>query len=167
MSTFTPITEAELDRWIIELNSGEHKQVNGQLRDTLTEWSGEAGDYEEAGVGYCCLGLKCEIDGFDLDGVWRVWEDYRGVTQSLTYAEHGGLDEADENGPAYEGDRGPLPTPLRGLSYRTRSALASANDGGHTFAEIAAALNLYRADLLAGRDLEYRFGDIQPAGVAA
>lgn len=150
---FTPITEAELDRWITELNSGDHNQTDGQLREVQDHWDG---DTYVSTPAYCCLGLKCEIEGFDLDATWRIWEAWDGEKRTLTYGEHGGLDGGDPHDLGADEYTGPLPAPLTGLSYRTRSALARANDGGsHTFADIAAALNLYRSDLLAGRDLGF------------
>ena len=39
--------------WVDALRSGEYQQVTGQLKDTLDE-EGEI-------VGYCCLGVLCEI----------------------------------------------------------------------------------------------------------
>ena len=139
----TPITEAELDAWIIELDTAGRQQVSGQLRDTfLVE---DANGVERTEVGFCCLGVKCDMDPtFNLDSVVKVFESPSSGKSVEVYAyENGGVDSEE----VWE--------PLKGLSYLTRNALANANDGGHSFKDIAAALNLHRATLLTGGDLHW------------
>lgn len=123
---FTPITGEELDRWIGALLSSEYKQGYGRLRD---------------GGGYCCLGVKCHVDGFDLDGFSVQWQ--------TTWAETGGILEEI----SAEGYVGVIPAPLSGLTRLTRAALADANDQGLGFEVIAAALVEHRQALLEGLDL--------------
>lgn len=133
-----PLTADELDRWIAELESGNHKQAMGQLR--------RGTDYDDgARYGYCCLGLKCQIAGFDLDATFDTYEDYNGNEIHEPFYTHPGTTVG----------KGGTPEPLHSLSYKTRSALASANDTGYTFADIAGVLRRFRDDLLAGRSLQY------------
>lgn len=133
-----PMTADEFDRWVAALESGEHKQAMGQLRRER--------DYDDGTrYGYCCLGLKCQIEGFDLDATFDTYEDFYGNEVHEPYFTHPGTTVG----------KGDTPDPLHSLSYKTRSALASANDTGHTFADIASVLRRFRDDLLAGRSLEY------------
>lgn len=150
MTTFTPMTEAELDAWIVELLHGGRTQVKSQLRKTVVNY--ETGNTE--GVGYCCLGVRCDMAGFDLDATYLSVEgDEWSEDVFAPFYEHGG-DTTDPN----------LPEPLHNLSERTRRALAAANDSGnHTFADIAHALNLHREVILTGGDLDYRHGKLAVA----
>lgn len=132
------ITAAEFDIWVEGLESGEYKQAQGKLRGAATDDSGDAG--------YCCLGLKCEIDGFDLETVIpgvSEWDKDRSFPAELA-----GGNNSDEYTSAH------LP-PLAGLSESLRSSLAEANDEGQTFAQIAAMLRANREDILAGHEPWY------------
>lgn len=149
MTTFTPMTEAELDAWIVELLHGGREQVTSQLRKSIVNYV--TGD--TTGFGYCCLGVRCDMVGFDLDSTYLSTPGDEWSEDVFTpFAEHGG-DTEDEN----------LPEPLRSLSVKTRRALAEANDEGHTFADIAHALNLHREVILTGGDLDYRHGKLAVA----
>lgn len=63
-----PAAQARVEAWIAALRSGEYVQIRGSLRSPLFR---EAGAY-----GYCCLGVRCEIEnpkgwrqaGYDYDG---------------------------------------------------------------------------------------------------
>lgn len=138
------ITEQELDNWIDALRSGEFAQAQGSLRKTM--------DMEDGAFGYCCLGLKCQIDGFDLDSTYQEenWDDTLG--QHL-FADSSGL-----------GDGVNVPEPIEGLSVATRMSLADANDaieGHHTFEMIADALDRNRLHLLAGGDLNFTYETLE------
>lgn len=63
----TPIQE-----WVRALQSGEYKQVNSTLRgfieqDTVTPYFIDA-ELDKGNVGYCCLGVACELAPF---GKWE------------------------------------------------------------------------------------------------
>lgn len=139
----TTITATEFDAWIEGLESDEHKQAHGQLRGSAIDASGE--------IGFCCLGLKCEIDGFDLETIipvdaLHVPYDERNAT--IPAAEAGGTSE--------DGYTAANLPPLAGLPQSLRSALAEANDDGKSFAQIAGFLRTFRDDILAGHeDWEY------------
>tara|TARA_R110000850_G_scaffold209090_1_gene335137 strand:- start:289 stop:678 length:390 start_codon:yes stop_codon:yes gene_type:complete len=61
-------TQAEKEAWIVALESGEYEQVQGTLK----------GKTESGTVGFCCLGVYCDVKGtrvktavFDIsDGVF-------------------------------------------------------------------------------------------------
>lgn len=46
-------------RWIRALLSGKYKQTNGALRDTLVVFKGDKEEVKR--LGYCCLGVLCDI----------------------------------------------------------------------------------------------------------
>jgi len=136
-----PLEADELDRWIAGLESGEHEQATGQLRSAHT-------DLETGKYGYCCLGLKCQIDGLDLDATASTSEDVDGYQALDYFYEHSGTT-------VYPSE---TPEALHGLSHKTRASLAMANDDKqfpHSFTDIAGVLRRFRDDLLAGRSLDW------------
>lgn len=119
-------------KWVAALESGEFQQVKGFLR---------------AGDQYCCLGVACELYRREVGGVH--WRDIGG--------EHLGVKELclDFGGSASSW----LPTQVREwLELRTTNghfarpeetpnSLASLNDKGATFKEIAAVIRSEPAGL--------------------
>lgn len=95
------MTKAERDQWVEALRSGKYKQAQGHLRD---------------GDGYCCLGVKRDIDG-------ASWER----TESGAYCTE------------VDGTQFPSSITLErwGLSEADKWKVADLNDVGWTFAEIA------------------------------
>lgn len=64
-TSYTPVTP---ERWAQALRSGDYVQTSGALRDN---------------VGFCCLGVLCELAGAD----WvRVKDKYKNLTESLKFA---------------------------------------------------------------------------------
>lgn len=105
------------DRWIAALESGEYQQADGRLRRASLHGDGDA---------YCCLGVLCNLldpNAWDAteDG-FQVWGDEKSIfippVEALARV---GLDEG------IAGD------------------LATRNDGGDTFREIAQILRSQEA----------------------
>lgn len=91
------------DRWTAALRSGEYEQGKNRLR---------------TGDEFCCLGVFCDVVGFDLDA------PAVGVNAAMPWARASGVEEA--------------PPILQDLVPRgVRFSLAEQNDAGATFEEIA------------------------------
>ena len=103
------------EKWIVALLSGDYIQTDGRLRSTDAD--GHAS--------HCCLGVLCEIYVADHPEV--QWSD---ATGALLHPDAGELPRRIMEW-AELGDQDPTP-----LSQRSKT-LASLNDGGSTFAEIA------------------------------
>ncbi len=87
-------------KWVAALRSGKYNQTTGRLKDE---------------IGYCCLGVLCEISEARADGPGKYIENYTEVgLKSMT----GKLD------PYYEPNMDTL-------------SLSKLNDEGYTFNEIA------------------------------
>jgi len=132
--TFTPTTEAEIAVWTTGLRSKKYEQGMGRLR--RIEQIGLA-----TKVGYCCLGAKCVIEGFDLDTAIPG-------TAGLFWADSGGLSSLPSD----------IPAPIQGLSATTRSTLAELNDGqSYDFEAIADVLDEHSAHLAAGGSIQFDY----------
>lgn len=104
--------KAELfDRWVAALESGEYKQGRNRLATVV---SGERR--------YCCLGVLCVVDGVDLDK--RAYMKYGG--QKIIRNMSGVGELPSVAAPA-----------LASIPENLRNDLATMNDNGHTFVEIA------------------------------
>jgi hypothetical protein len=90
------------DRWVAALRSGEYEQGMDQLKDNDK---------------FCCLGVLCDVVGFDLDS-----HDGQGGTWAFAT----GIDWSGEP-----------PILLDLLEQPVRNKLANMNDNGSTFTEIA------------------------------
>lgn len=123
-------------QWLQALRSGQYDQTQGTLYD---------------GNGYCCLGLAehvCLAEEFNYDEDTGEYKDSDGSGDLLTRStaanlnldqpvEPEDIDVLDRYGYAYQG--GPDLTP--GKSMR-QNLLAGLNDSGHSFREIAEAIEL-------------------------
>lgn len=99
-------------KWLEALRSGDYEQGKNLLRSD---------------VGYCCLGVACDINGAE----WSLVDDEYYIENSLAYDFPKSGDLPDDVMKALKqqfipGDRDTV-----------MSALAKMNDSGHTFDEIA------------------------------
>lgn len=112
-------------RWVDALRSGKYTQTRGKLNNNNTG-------------GFCCLGVLCDISGLDK---WTPYIDDAGkpVDHRSLYLERDGV----------------LPEPVRtwsGIhsslgSFIEGDSLASRNDNGATFEEIADLIETRWKDL--------------------
>lgn len=116
--------------WLDALRSGEFKQSKGLLwgdiRDRHDDPTGE--------LGYCCLGVLCKVMGWDLhDADGRIFTGIASGPPELVgpNASAGDIISATDATDDY------LVGTVSGLTHNNRSYLASLNDNGMTFAEIA------------------------------
>lgn len=125
---------AEIKRkWVAALRSGEYRQAKDYLARTNDD--GQV-------VGYCCLGVLCEIavqeeaiappSPINYEG--SLWYDGDDVVLPESVAAWAGLDSEDPAVPRPEGAREHPSFLSRG---EDKTTLASLNDGGFTFAQIA------------------------------
>lgn len=128
-----PLTEEQFNKWIEELESGEHDQCTGSLRENIEERTNYTADPRRA-VGYCCLGLAAE------------------KVLGWTYRSAGMFEYTDSESGLKQTTCGVLPDHV--INQEVQRALATMNDGGdvmdangnletsrsHTFAEIAETL---------------------------
>lgn len=122
-------------KWVEALRSGQYAQTTSTLRDGSGDW-----------VGYCCLGVACDLSGLG------QWELIRGAWHYVI----------DKGGTVTECHDTALPESVRawlglvdcegtfrrdGVSF----SLASRNDRGATFAALA--------DIIASADTEGLFDE--------
>lgn len=72
-----------IDRWIAKLRSGEYTQTNGFLQNTV--------DRLDRPVGYCCLGVLCEIaveDGILSKETWDTGSIAYGTEEDFGVGEY-------------------------------------------------------------------------------
>lgn len=103
--------------WADALESGKYKQGRGQLRGNNDD--------------YCCLGVLCDLSGL---GVWETPEytgQYMRFAHSETSRETAFLTDEVQNWAEMKDFAGSLPDSI---------SLASENDQGRTFTEIAAII---------------------------
>jgi hypothetical protein len=103
------MSNESFDRWVEALRSGKYEQGKGQLKT--------------AGGAFCCLGLFCELEGFDLAAPWK--------DEWVNWGTAGGT----ENAP------GVL---RRAMNENQRNDLAIRNDRGDSFSQIADVLEARR-----------------------
>lgn len=113
--------------WLTELRSGKYEQVKSSLRNTD----------EEGRVGYCCLGVLCELaeqagvvtrtDPDDIGDSRYQGADRKGARFNITSTTY--LPDAVIEWSGLGTDDGDIPG--------TTESLASLNDHGSTFEEIA------------------------------
>ena len=80
------------NEWVTALRSDKYRQIQGQLRDNL----------KGKHVGYCCLGVLCEITKQETDGEWdqynsvcfKIGNKSEGYTPPRKVLNHAGLTEA-------------------------------------------------------------------------
>ena len=115
------------EKWVAALRSGQYAQTTGTLRSADQ---------------FCCLGVLCDLYAKEKQVPWgkpapdlRMWE-FLGETDILPVAVQAwaGIDSAD----------GYLPKEDYVLKDQD---LATYNDDGMTFSEIADVIEEYRADL--------------------
>jgi hypothetical protein len=127
------------EKWVEALRSGDYTQAKGKL--TKTDPDGEP-------VGYCCLGVLCDLallDGVDLDIEAKTVEylnDPASKMHFLTYNAYSDMQPEEVNvwaGLSRGGDTVEDPTrPGIFISSATAAeVLAGLNDNGSTFEEIA------------------------------
>jgi len=119
-------------KWIQALRSGEYDQTDGHLHVT--------------GMGYCCLGVACDLaamDGLDIkveeDSGYLSHDDERRVVK---------YDGASDLLPASVMQWLGIRSPEGGFSTVTReTSLAELNDEGYDFVEIAEHIESYREQI--------------------
>lgn len=116
MSTYTKDEQKEHRRlWVEALRSGKYQQTTGALHDNTG--------------GFCCLGVACDISGL---GEWNPTyiEEYR----TPDFRHEGTLETDVRNWLGLRGEEGEI-----GGDDETppSTSLASLNDNGSSFAEIA------------------------------
>ena len=98
-------------RWLEALRSGKYKQSRGQFKVTEEEHARQVANYFDkksaAPVGYCCLGVLCEISPKLKKLVGPDWEDegrfdrdaaaYAGLSDDLGYAQDTLIDLNDQH----------------------------------------------------------------------
>lgn len=113
--------------WTATLRSDDYKQAKGNLH---TE------------VGFCCLGVLCDLHRKAHPGYTWAWSDDEG---SYLYDPAGERFELPEEVLEWAGlKHSNPPTPNREFNGRVYQSLAELNDAGATFAEIA---DVIEADL--------------------
>lgn len=119
-----------LTRWIEKLRSGKFKQANGQLKVVV---QGKVGKEE-----HCCLGVACEMRAEELGcsfGATVQTKPYNGgIAPASPWRGHGGA------GTNIGGSGNMLSKNMLdylGINHDAQSRLASFNDRGKTFAQIA------------------------------
>lgn len=110
------------NQWVAALRSGEYKQTDGTLHRT-------AGDDE----GYCCLGVLCDI-AVKAGVIRSLNEGSREVFETGTGWEAGVLPAKVQRWAGLDSDN---PMVRRNTNGRYESSLASLNDDGCSFGEIA------------------------------
>lgn len=132
------------ERWIAQLRSDQYTQVHGNLKKML-DFSGEyfSEPTPDAACGFCCLGVLCEIAVTDT--IIEAGQQSSGVTWDWEEAQ-------DENNIRYYdywlygGNEDMPPNDVyawAGVHPEIGGYLASQNDQGSSFAEIADWIEKY------------------------
>lgn len=110
------------EKWLTALESGEYKQTTGQLRAK-----------ERNSYGYCCLGVLCNLNK-DKE---NSWDGTLFISKNLNYDPSDIFSDKE-----HEHDTMPPDSFLETVKVNTNLAddLATMNDSGKTFKEIAAFL---------------------------
>lgn len=116
------------ERWLSALESGQYLQTSEALTGLAhsdADGNPVPHDLLEERVGYCCLGVLCEVMGWEFD-------DDEGGTNSGP-VQLVGTNSGKETSPDAPGWVGTA----SGLTLRTREELARLNDNGANFRQIA------------------------------
>lgn len=115
------------EQWIPALRSGQYRRASGMLYDPDVD-------------GYCCLGVLCEIHP-DVartdDNAYEYREDSNYTILPADLALHFGIHQAGDLRPITAEGRHIL-----GITISHTNCLASLNDSGKTFDEIADIIEL-------------------------
>lgn len=115
-------------KWLAALRSGDYAQAKGSLKDDLYE--DENNPTEATSVGYCCLGVLCELARQEGGVLTSISKSFSGIYN-------------------YDGESGLLPFSVQQWSGLNDSSpeyqnedgeyiwLTDLNDNGKTFAELA------------------------------
>ena len=137
--TWTPEEQAEHRKlWIEALRSGQYDQTAGALK---ASYASDLLSHPDQDVKYCCLGVACEISGLgewynDHTPVYQIRGEYTTdncTTLPALVQAWLGLD--NNNGSHVRG--GQEQNPSGPNNFRSPISLATLNDSGHTFDEIA------------------------------
>jgi hypothetical protein len=142
-------------RWLKALRSGEYKQAQEALRGPVypSDDNGFIDDDQEAGVGYCCLGVLCEVMGAEFD-VSRVVDIDTGKVVANTWDDMSEerLDDPnleEKTGVVVNGyltDEEVFTKPqlkALGIPKNIQSTLIRKNDAGVSFEKIADHIERY------------------------
>ncbi len=99
------------NRWLEALRSGKYEQATGALMAEI----------DDGAVGYCCLGVLCDISGF---GEW----EHETYEIDLTDDEQAGFDYEKDH-IELDGDLDTLSESRFGLPKQIHNALTTFNDG--------------------------------------
>jgi len=105
------------DKWIKALRSGKYKQTKGKLKGK---------------VGYCCLGVLCEISGKD-------------EFKSKGYL--GSFETLPKEVVSWAGMKSRTGCFIINRDYQTSESLSNLNDSGIKFKEIARIIHKYYKEL--------------------
>jgi hypothetical protein len=116
-------------KWLAALRNGVYKQGKNKLRTS------DAGTHR-----YCCLGVLCDLHAKETNQKWTDANDYLGCYHALpaevcTWAE---LPLPDDND--HIGDDIQAYNPFINLSPTNMRSLSGLNDSGHSFNDIATAI---------------------------
>lgn len=126
------------EQWATELESGRHSQTRGVLRRTKDDsYQNDDREMISLPIGECCLGVLCGISGL------ANWSHPDGVDLGYSYylGESGTLPAEVKNWAGMQSVNGRIP------SLGEYQTLASMNDDGKTFNEIAALIRQHAAEL--------------------
>jgi hypothetical protein len=125
--------QERIRKWVEALRSGEYMQAMGRLKRVV-----DITDHDTA-VGYCCLGVVCDLSVKDGVGHWAGTAESPTVfrTESMAEEYHLPMPVADWLGLEVDTDGTSVEEGLEGSDAQALEVLINLNDGGADFTVIA------------------------------